>query len=87
MYVVMNIWWAPYILNKVEIGYHQTCNIKHTLVGNHIIDHSDVLEYRLSRCPNNIFIFDLTPGFNGMGNDNCRTRENHLSFGIWCYLY
>ena len=25
------------------------------------------------RCPNHIFILDLTPGFNRLGKDNCRT--------------
>ena len=27
------------------------------------------------RCSNYIFILDLTPGFNGLGKGNCKTRE------------
>ena len=34
------------------------------------------------RCSNFIFILDLTPGFSGLGKDNCKT-----SFWIWCDLY
>ena len=27
------------------------------------------------RCSNYIFIFDLTPGFTGLGKENCKTRR------------
>ena len=33
------------------------------------------------RCSNYIFILDLTPGFNGSGKDNCKTRRE--SFKFW----
>ena len=39
------------------------------------------------RCSNYIFIPDLTPGFNGLGKDNCKTRRGtfkYWSLGIWC---
>ena len=40
------------------------------------------------RCSNYIFILDLTPGFNGLGKNNCKTRREWFSsFVIWCVLY
>ena len=30
-------------INPIYINYHQTSNISHTLVGNKIVDHSDVV--------------------------------------------
>ena len=56
-----------------------------TLVGNKIVDHSDVVgNIACRRCSNYIFILDLTPGFNGLGKDNCKTRREtfkHWDFG------
>ena len=47
--------------------YFQASNISCTLVGNKILDHSDVVGY--------IFILDLTPGFNGLSKDNLLQDE------------
>ena len=33
------------------------------------------------RCSNYIFILDLTPGFNGLGKGNCKTRRESFNFG------
>ena len=33
------------------------------------------------RCSNYIFILDLTPGFIGLGKDNCSTRRETVKFG------
>ena len=33
------------------------------------------------RCFNYIFILDLTPGFIGLGKDNCKTRRETIKFG------
>ena len=76
--------------------YRQTSNIRRTLVGNKIVEHSDVVgasnirrtsvsnccwSLRCSwsiacrRCSNYIFVLDLTPGFNGLGKDNSKTRR------------
>ena len=56
--------------------YCETSNISHTLVGNKIVDHSDVVKSTACQhCSNYIFILDLTPGFNGLGKDNCKTRQ------------
>ena len=38
------------------------------------------------RCSNFIFILNLTPDFNGLGKDNCQTKQD-LRFGIWRMLY
>ena len=55
--------------------YGKTSSISRTLEGNEIADHSD------RRCSNQIFIFDLTPGFNGFGKDNCKRRRE--TFKVW----
>ena len=33
------------------------------------------------RCSNYIFILELTPGFIGLGKDNCKTRRETFKFG------
>ena len=47
-------------------------------------------------CSNDIFFFELTPGFDGLGKDNCKTiHEKHFSFldllqpilHAWRYVY
>ena len=38
------------------------------------------------RCSNYIFILNLTPGFNGLGKDNCKTRRETFVFGDWVRL-
>ena len=35
------------------------------------------------RCSNYIFILDLTPGFNGLGKDNYKTRRETFRFSSW----
>ena len=50
-------------------------------MGYTLVDHSDVVS------------LDLTPGFNGVGKDNCKTRRETFTFGdlgpriieIWRY--
>ena len=49
--------------------HRQTSNISRTL-GNKFVDHSDVV----GAAPTHL-ILDLTPGFKGLGNDNCETRR------------
>ena len=39
------------------------------------------------RCSNYIFILDLTPGFSGLGRDNCKTRRETFKLWIRCVLY
>ena len=76
--------WYPTILVKsLQLKlqhYHQTSNISHTLVENKIVDHSDVVGASPVGCSNYTFILDLTPGFNGLGKDNCKTRWETFQF-------
>ena len=63
--------------------YRQVSNIRGTLVGNKIVDHSDVVGASIAcrRCSNYIFILDLTLGFIGLGKDNCKTSRETFKFG------
>ena len=42
--------------------------------------------HNLNQCCS-IYIIDLTPGFNGLVKDNCKTRWEKFKFWIWCDLY
>ena len=70
------IWWKTI--------HRGIANIRRTL-GNKLVDHSDVVgaaqigAYR--RCSNYIFILDQTPGFSGLGKENCKTRRE--TFKLW----
>ena len=60
--------------------YRETCKIRRTLVYDKIVAYSNVYVSWISawwRCSNYIFILDLTHGFNGLGKDNCKTREKY----------
>ena len=47
------------------------------------------------RCSNYIFILDLTPGFNGLSKDNCKTKRKKIQFWdmvglileVWWYMF
>ena len=56
--------------------YHKVSNIRRTLVGNKIVDHSDVVG-----ASNYIFILNLTPGLNGLGKENYKMRRE--AFKSW----
>ena len=71
MCIMINIW------NRLSY-YRQVSNMRGTLLGNKIGDHSDVT---CRRCSNYIFILDLTPGFTGLGEDSCTTRRETSKFG------
>ena len=60
----------------------KSLNISRTLEGYNIVDH-----IACRGCPNYIFILDLTPGFNGLDKDKCKTKRETLNFGIRCVLY
>ena len=59
--------------------YRQVSNIRRTLVGNKIVDHSDVV----GASP---VVLDLAPGFIGLGKDNCKKRRETFKFGVWVRL-
>ena len=84
-------------LTSPHSNYRQTSNISRTLVGNK--------SYRSHRCiwclacrrrSNHIFILDLTPGLNGLGKENCKTRwetdkfrdlYHRSSFMLWQFVH
>ena len=39
------------------------------------------------RCSKYVFILHWSPGVNGLGKGNCKTRDKYLSFRILCVLY
>ena len=62
--------------------YRQVSNIRHTLVGNKIVHHSDVVGASpTGDAPTTSSFSTLTPGFNGLGKDNCQTRRETFKFG------
>ena len=56
--------------------YRQTSNIRRALVGNKIVDHSDVVGASPVGCSRYIFILD----FNGLGKDNYNSRRETFKF-------
>ena len=63
--------------------YRQAPNKRRTLIGNQIIDHSDVKRVKRDacrRCSNYVFILYLTPGLNRLGKDKCKTRREPFKF-------
>ena len=61
----------PHLKTEAEwlVIYRQVSNISRTLVDNKIFD------------SNYIFTLDLTPGFIGLGKDNCKTIRETFKFG------
>ena len=78
-----------------HIYYPQTSDIRCTLVGNKMVDHSDVVGAApaIAASTTSSF-FNLTPGLNGLGKDNCKTRREtlkfldlvHLTLEVWQYI-
>ena len=61
--------------------YHQTSDISHTLVGNKIVDHWDVVGALPAGAARTTFSFST--GFNGLGKNNCKTgRETFMTFEL-----
>ena len=66
--------------------YRKVCNIRRTLVGNKIVDHSDVVGASPVACSNYIFILNLTHRFNGSSKYNSKTRRETVMFWDWVRL-
>ena len=79
------MYWVALI--HTDFDYRQDSNISRTMVGNKIVDHSDVVGASPVGATNYIFILDITSGFIGLGKDNCTTRRDTLSLAIWCALF
>ena len=67
-------------MNHMVIKYRKTSNISHTLVGNKIVDNSDVVGVSpVSAAPTTSSF--STPGFNGLSKDNCNRIQE--TFKLW----
>ena len=65
--------------------YRQTFNIRHSLVGNELVDHSDVVGASSVGAASTTSSF---PTKHLASMDWAKTtNEKHLSFKIWCDLY
>ena len=65
-----------------DVMYRQVPNIRRTLVGYKIVNHSDVVGASpVGAAPTTHFILDIKPGFIGLGKDNCKTRRETCKFG------
>ena len=66
----------------VNAFYRRVSNIRRNLVVKKIVDHSDVVGTSpVGAAPTTSSILDLTPGFIGLGKDNCATRRETFKFG------
>ena len=77
-----------------NMNYRKISSIRHTHVGNKVVDHSDVAEaLPVGAAPTTSSL--LTPGFNGLGKDNSKTRRETFKFWdlvrlileIWRYQF
>ena len=64
-----------------HLNFDQISNIRRALVGNKIVDYSDVVRASPVGAAPTTSILDLTPGFNGLGKDNYKTGRE--SFKFW----
>ena len=62
-------------------------NIRRTLVGNRLADHSEVVATLLIGAALTTFILDSTAAFNGLDKDSRKWNEKHKSLGMWLDLY
>ena len=68
-------------------NYRNTSNISHTLVGNKIVDNSDVVGASpVSAAPTTSSFSTEHLVSMDWAKTNARGYKKHLSFGIWCDL-
>ena len=76
-----------YITMQLEI-YHQVSNIRPTLAGNLIVDHSDVIGASpVGAAPTTSSAFAEHLASIYCAKTTAGRDEKRLSFGIWCNLY
>ena len=63
-----------------QFTYRQVSNIRRTLVGNYCWSLRCSWSITCWRCSNYIFILYLTAGFNRLGKDKCKTRQESVKF-------
>ena len=71
------------MVHKYTNHYRQTSNISGTLVGNKIVEHSDVV----GAAPTTSSFSTSRPASMDWAKTTARRDEKHLNFGIWCSLY
>ena len=81
--------WAPVsLLWLTKPIYHQISNISHTLVGNKIVYHSDVVGASpVGAAPTTSSFSTYHQASIYWTKTTARRDEKHSSFGIWCTLY
>ena len=68
--------------------YRQVSNIRRTLVGNKIVDNSDVVGASpVGAAPTTSSLSTQHLASVDWAQTTARRDENHLSFDIWCVLY
>ena len=79
---------AKLLIFKYISKYPQTFNISHTLVGNKIVDHSDVVETPpVGTAPTTSSFLMKHLASMDWAKTTARRDEKHLSVSIWCGLY
>ena len=74
--------------DKGHFMYHKTSNTSRTLVGNKIVDHSDVVEaLPVCAAPPTSSFSTWHLASRDSAKKSARQYENLVSFGIWCTLY
>ena len=71
------------------MSYRKVSNIRRTLVGNKIVDHTDVVgasPVGAAPTTSSIFILNLTHGVNGLGKDNSNAIREIVMFWDWVRL-
>ena len=78
-----------YVSGKRPVAfYRQTSNIKRTLVGDEIVDHSDVVRASpVGAAPTTSSLSTSHMASVNWAKRTARQDEKHWSFGIWCDLY
>ena len=77
------LWW-----NNTTKMYRKVSNIRHTLVGNKIVDHSDVVgAWPVGAAPTTSSFSTQHLASRDSAKTAARRYENLLSVGIWCVLY
>ena len=72
------------IIECISKAYRKTSNISRTLERNKIVDNSDVVgasPVGAAPTTSSIFTLNLTPGFNGLSEDNCKGMQETFKFG------
>ena len=87
--VLMKICWKSRLMSAkifaAKRHYCQTSNIRRILVWQwNCWSLRCIWSIACRRCSNYIFTLDLTPGFSGLGRDNCKTRRK--SFKFWDFV-